>query len=63
MATANRQIGGLDTVFLICSPLYSPVSYTHLDVYKRQGHVYDSTCVFLLVIRRAAGVAKAAVAA
>ena len=27
------------------------------------GNVYDSTCVFLLVIRRAAGVAKAAVAA
>src|SRR5699024_253334 len=37
MATANRQIGGLDTVFLICSPLYSLLSSSIVRDCARHG--------------------------
>ena len=26
------------------------VSYTHLDVYKRQGYMFDGNCVLLLLL-------------
>ena len=31
-----------------CSPAFVPVSYTHLDVYKRQNHSIDSLAALLL---------------
>ena len=37
MATANRAIGGLDTVFLVCSPLYSLLSSSIVRDCARHG--------------------------
>ncbi|HIS02743.1 MAG TPA: pantetheine-phosphate adenylyltransferase [Candidatus Pullichristensenella avicola] len=37
MATANRMIGGLDTVFLVCSPAYSLLSSSIVRDCARHG--------------------------
>ena len=42
MATANRQIGGLDTVFLACSPVYSLLSSSIVRDCARHGAPIES---------------------
>ena len=42
MATANRQIGGLDTVFLACSPMYSLLSSSIVRDCARHGAPIES---------------------
>ena len=63
-----REIYAADVAALArCSPMEKyNIDFTPFVMqtgFHCAGNVYDSTCVFLLVIRRAAGVAKAAVAA
>ena len=42
MATANRAIGGLDTVFLVCSPVYSLLSSSIVRDCARHGAPIES---------------------